>query len=192
MAFANNKNCTHANHILLFKEGHELVLKEVYDRYWHLLYKSAYNLISDEDAAKDIVQELFISLWGKKEEREINNLKFSLLKALKLQSFMFLRKRYTSKTHLDRIKLISSQMESSTERAINFSQTEEQLQTALQLLPARCREAFQLSRFEHFTNEQISIRMGISVKTVENQMTKALKLIRAALKHLAIVIATMI
>lgn len=181
--------CSDAELVDLLKKGDKIALKEVYDRYWYALYTQAFNLVSNEDAAKDVVQELYISLWEKISEKEIDDLKAYLFQALKFRSFMLLRKRYTSQKHLDRIKAISSKWEYATEQAVNLSETDQLIKESVSKLPRRCREVFELSRFEHFTNEQIAERMDISVKTVENQMTKAIKLLRAALKDVTILVA---
>ena len=192
MAVPNHRFCTENELVALLKEKDEGALKEVYNRYWYRLFRHAFHLLSDEDAARDVVQELFISLWEKINDKEIYNLRHYLFQSLKYRAFMQLRHKYTSQKHLDRISRLSQRKEYSTEQSVNFSQASDLLNQGMQQLPERCREVFYLSRYEHLSNREIAEKLKISVKTVENQMTKALRLLRVHMTDLLLVITALL
>ena len=192
MAVPNHRSCTENDLVALLKKKDEGALKEVYDRYWYRLFRHAFNLLSDEDAARDVVQELFISLWEKIDDKEICDLRQYLFQSLKYRVFMQLRRKYTSQKHLDRISHLSQQKEYSTEQSVDFSQASDLLNQGIQQLPERCREVFCLSRYEHLSNREIAERLKISVKTVENQITKALKLLRVHMTDLLVVMIALL
>lgn len=178
-----------ADHALLFelKRGDERALHIIYERYWYGLYNKALHLLGEEEVCKDIVQELFISLWDKRPEREIDNLKAYLYQALKYRCFIELRQRYATEKHYDHLAYLLQQKQASAtsehpDNLVNIGDAEEKIRQVLQTLPARCREVFVLSRFEQLSSREIANRMDISIKTVVNQKTKAIAIMRKALK----------
>ena len=173
--------------VFLLKKGDIRALEAIYDRYWFPLYRRAYNLINDEEGAKDVVQELMIALWDNIKAREID-LKAYLFQALKYQAFMLLRKRYTRQQHLDRMRELLKTVDLTTEQTLDLREAETLVRKAVKTLPERCREVFELSRYQHLSDQQIAKKMQISIKTVENQKTKALKLMKKVLKDFMVVL----
>ncbi len=157
---------------------------EIYDRYWSKMYYAAYKVIKNHGASEDIVQEVFTDLWMKRKDTLISCLSAYLYGMVRNQVFNYLRSNNISKTHLERMNHIS--FVEQTEQIVNFNQLQESYNKSVNTLPERCREVFKLSRNENLSIKEIAQRLDISPKTVENQITKALKYLRLALKESAL------
>ena len=140
----------------------------------------------DTELAKDMVQDVFIDLWNRRDSPSIQMLQPYLVSAVRTKALMGLRNGRLKAHHLammERIQFINQ-----TEDAINVQELNQSLQLALSELAPRCKEVFELSRFENLTHKQIAGRLGITPKTVEVQIHKALTLLRKKLDK-AIVIS---
>ncbi len=131
------------------------------------------------DDAEDVVQQTFIKLW---EQREILPIQFSikayLYKMVHNRSLNRLRDAQTRRKHSE----ISVSFGNDTAPPVEVSDLQTRLQAALEQLPTECRRIFELSRFEELKYREIADQLNISIKTVETQMGKALRLMRV---HLA-------
>jgi len=135
--------------------------------------------VQDLDTAKEIVHKVFINVWEKRQEIHSNTpIKSYLYTAVKNRSLNYLR---------DRTKFVKediSELEEDTRivevesRELEQEELEQRILKEINNLPERCGEIFKLSRFEDKKYREISEILGISVKTVEIQMTKALKILR--------------
>jgi RNA polymerase sigma-70 factor (ECF subfamily) len=137
----------------------------------------------DPTPAEEIVQNIFVRLWEKKEDLTIReNVSGYLYRAVHNECLNYLRHQkvrvayqsYAMRRHKQ------SEQEKPAEKVV-MSELEKKLETALRELPEQCRTIFQLSRFEDLRYRDIAEKLGLSVKTVENQMGKALKLLRLKL-----------
>lgn len=165
----------------LVRQDNRLAYEEIYRRFWSKIYFAAYKVLKDQEAACDITQEVFTHLWLKRNTTDISNLSsylYGMVRNLVLKS---LRDGKIAQTHLDRIQQVT--FVNHTEETINFNQLQEIYESSMANLPDRCREVFHLSRNEHKTVKEIAVEMNISPKTVENQITKALKLLRIAFRE---------
>lgn len=140
---------------------------------------TAYRIVQDKDVAEDIVQDIFEKLWEKRESLTINSsLKAYLIQSAINQSLNYLKK---NKNALSRESFYSSAADenaNTTEQAIALKEVSRRADQAIRALPDACRTVFILSRYEQMSYKQIAEKLNISVKTVENQMTKALKHLR--------------
>ncbi|HSC38130.1 MAG TPA: RNA polymerase sigma-70 factor [Chitinophagaceae bacterium] len=162
-------------------QGNEAAFTQIYHQYWKLLFSVAANKLNNLADAEEVVQEVFADLWKRRTEIDIRqSLKSYLAAAVKFQVYSLLYKKYRKR-----------QFEQSLEQGTSASHVEEQYdlkvlqeklqQTAAQL-PGRCRLVYELSREAGLSNKEIAQSLDISEKTVENQMTQALKSLRTSLK----------
>lgn len=153
----------------------------IYQKYFQKLYGAAYKRLQNRELTEEVVQELFISLWERRTELNISgtldSYLFSSIKYLTIAQFKKnnLFEQYSSTLILEDNDL------NFTEEMVAFDELNEAYQKALQTLPERCREVFVLKR-TGLSQRDISEKLDISEKTVENQMTKALKMLRDALR----------
>ncbi|HEX6226892.1 MAG TPA: RNA polymerase sigma-70 factor [Chryseolinea sp.] len=170
----------------LLKTGDRFAFAAIYDRYCSSLFRVALNILGDGEIAKDVVQEAFIMLFEKVNERVIVNLQAYLFQTVKYQCFMHLRSGRISEKHLHQMNLILAS--NAVEEEIEAKELQSVLDQSIATLPERCREVFYLSRVESLSNKKIAERLKISHKTVENQITKALKILHSSVNKLAAIL----
>ena len=174
----------------LLHAGNLMAFNEIYSRYWKKLYAYAHNILCDDTLVEDGLQEVFTNVWVKRSESEIENLKAYLFQSVKNNAITKLRKaRFTSFQE----QIIENL--SSTLRA-DVHLVNEDLHNAIDLavnsLPERRRKIFCMSRFEHLSIKEIAEKLNISHRTVENQLSLAMKQIKVSLNdelHLILVTA---
>jgi len=164
--------------LLMLKANNEFGIKCIYDKYWKRLYLSAFSIIREAGPCEDIVQDILLQLWLKRADVEIISLKSYLFSAVRYKVLSFIRSANHRKVfiypgELEQLAGIEELKDRLNERDITGM-----LDNGIALLPERCKEVFTLSRKEFLTNRQIAERMGISIKTVEAQMTIALRQLR--------------
>ncbi|NIJ52361.1 sigma-70 family RNA polymerase sigma factor [Dyadobacter arcticus] len=152
----------------------------LFERYWKALYIRACKSV-DEDEAKDMVQEVMVSLWNRRDQIEINvddDLGKYLFTALKYRVIRFYA--YTE-TQIKKAALLEKLTEENPESLFEDKELETMLHAAIEALPERMRLIFRMSRDENFSLSEIAVKLGISEQTVKNQTTEALKRLRSAL-----------
>jgi RNA polymerase sigma-70 factor (ECF subfamily) len=154
----------------------------LYLKHHKYLIGLAYNIVRDKNLAKDVVQEVFVKLWRNKERLQFGDqIKHYLFKATSHTSLNYLRsqRKIYRIDDFERIKDIASP--SGTETA-SFKELELRSRQAIDRLPPQCKVIFLLSRQEGLKYQEIADSLGLSVKTVENQMGIALEKLRQDLK----------
>jgi RNA polymerase sigma-70 factor (family 1) len=158
----------------------------LFNRYWARLYKIAFHQLKGEEASLEIVHDVFVSLWNRRKELEINVFSSFLVTAVRYQIYSRIKPAKLSivyKAELNENDHLSAL--NSGESNIRELELQQELDHYLNQLPKRCHEIFYLSRIEQLSNQAIADRLGVSKKTVENQLTTALKHLRLAFKNLA-------
>jgi len=164
-------------------QGVEAFFEQVFKSHFKGLHAYACTIIRDAAPAEEIVQNIFLKLWEKKEELNIReNIAVYLYRAVHNESLNYLRHRKVRAAYQSHAMRQHKQTEQEkpAEKVV-MGELEKRLETALQELPEQCRTIFQLSRFEDLKYREIADKLGLSVKTIENQMGKALKLLRLKL-----------
>ena len=171
--------------LLIFKSGNIQGFNALFNRHWKPLYCLAKRILEDEDLAKDVLQEAFVSLYQNASRKDIVHVASWLFQCVKYQCFMHLRTGKISKKHIQRLQTASSA--NYVDEYIEAGELEELLLRKMESLPEKCREVFYLSRYQLLSNKKIAEQLNISQKTVEHQITKALKSLRLSMEKLAIV-----
>jgi RNA polymerase sigma-70 factor (ECF subfamily) len=142
----------------------------------------AYNIVCDRDAAKDIVQEVFVKLWNNRAQISFGDqIKHYLFKATAHTAYNYIRshKRLFSLEDYKGLDMLRAFPET---EALEFRELELRTRQAIDRLPAKCKSIYLLSRHEGLKYQEIADTLGLSVKTVENQMGIALEKLRQELK----------
>ena len=162
--------------------GKESAFDQLFRKYYRYLVSIGIKYGFDTEISKDIAQEVFADLWNRKENIKISHsLKFYLRKAVINNCLS--RKRKSQRIILDEEKLLSnSKAEENTIKQIEGQELKVVIDIIIEGLPQRCKEVFKLSRYENLSHKEIAEKLNISTKTIENQMTKALKTLRSDLK----------
>lgn len=163
--------------------GNEGALRQIFDRHYPLLLSDIYRLIPDESTCQDLAQELFVDLWNKRESLDIHtSLRAYLRRAAVNKALNHIkatrRMQWEDTDDLGQLADTSSADSLQKEKQESL---EDALHAAIGGLPEKCRVVFNLSRFEQLSHREIAEKLGISVKTIENQITKAMKMLRDAM-----------
>lgn len=166
------------------RNGDEKALRSIFDRHYPLLLGDLYRLIPDESTCQDLAQEVFVELWRKRAEIDIRlSLRAYLRRAAINRALNHIKsqRRYVLDTNDELAHQVADTSGADLAQQDRQETLEAALHQAVETLPEKCRLVFSLSRFEQLSHRQIADQLGISVKTIENQITKAIKLLRQAL-----------
>lgn len=166
--------------ILPIKNGNGKAFKEMYDLMHPLLVRHLYKLTHKSELSEELVNDIFMSLWKNRETVEITtSLKAYLYRAATNKAYDYYRKK-ERQPDMYSIEASEQIISSGTtaEDKINYSEMEHRVLNCVDKLPERCRLIFSLSRFSQYSRKKIAEELDISIKTIENQMTKALKLMK--------------
>ncbi|MBF9252689.1 RNA polymerase sigma-70 factor [Pontibacter sp. 172403-2] len=165
----------------LIQADDRAAFEQVYNKYWSKLYLSAYNILRDRQASEDIVQEVLVSLWMKRSSLAIKSLNAFLYCAVRYQVLNAIRSGKARQHVLSEAGKLS--VENEGESALCEKDINCLLEQGIAELPGKCRQIYLLSRKEHLTTREIAMQLGIASKTVENQLTIALRRLRVTLGH---------
>ena len=153
--------------------------EEIYKRYWAMLFRHARRMISNDEEAKDLIQDLFVNLWQKAPDLEIKESLSSYLYGItRYKVFDLFDKRKVRADHRLSIGNFMEQCEYTTDNTIRENELSRLIEKEIALLPNKMREVFELSRKSHLNYQQISLRMEISDQTVKKQIYNAVKILR--------------
>ncbi len=161
--------------------------EQLFKLHYEPMCKTVFRMVKDETIAEDIVQDVFFNFWKKKDNLIITTSITAYLKRSATNAGIdYLRKKRPNSTNsLDIDDPIYQHLAIDSNESDSIIRSEElsnHIEAALELLPPRCKEVFILNRFEEMSYKEVAKTLGISVKTVENQIGKALKIMRIALK----------
>jgi RNA polymerase sigma-70 factor (ECF subfamily) len=166
----------------LLKSGDHAAFTLIYNRYWDKLYAVAYNRLADEHEAEEAVQNIFLDLWKRKETLELTHrLATYLSVAIKYHVFTRLAQLRREKLRTEQLKIGAVEGVETTAEWLSERELKKRLGECVNNLPEKCRIVFLLSREQHLSNKQIGEELGISEKTVEGHITKALTTLKGSL-----------
>lgn len=164
--------------VVKYTNGEEF--KSIFEEYYNPLCNYAFRITGSEEAAEDIVQNLFIQLWEEDKLAAVAKPERFLLRSTKFKCIDYLRKQNTL-NEVSWFGEVDSEFEEHSE--LEEEDVEPLLNYFAAKLPAKTREVFLLSRKSGLTYSEIAEEANISTKTVEAHMSKALKLMRKLLKE---------
>lgn len=180
--------------LLAIRQGNERVYETIFRKHYQALCNYACGILKDIDDSEEVVQSIFLKLWEQREGIEIN---------VSLKSYLY---RAVHNTCLNRIKHLKIQetyrqyvgdyleetFDSATE-IMDKVELENRIENALEKLPEQCKIIFKMSRFEELKYQEIANKLGLSIKTIENQIGKALRIMRMELSdYLPVVLLFML
>jgi len=162
------------------RESDREAFRLLFEKYQPILFRNVLHSLRDVDTTHDIVQETFLRIWQRR---------LSLQPHLSFLAFLFrissnlvrdYIKHQRVRNRLDvQVQEFYSQAGDNPEVSAQLRMFEDKLSDVVRMkLPHKCRQVFLLSRMEEMSNAEISAHLGVSVKTVENQITRALKILR--------------
>lgn len=155
----------------------------LFDRLFEPLYRYAFTFLKSEDEAKEMTQRAFCKLWDMKDTIKITlSVDAYMYRMVHNDCLNLLQQRQRQLEHNYEYMLSRGLETPESSRSAEYSDLQKAMERALDKLPPKCREVFVLNRFHLLSNASIAERMEISVNTVENHMSKALRIMRLELK----------
>ncbi|KYP15057.1 RNA polymerase sigma-70 factor [Flavihumibacter sp. CACIAM 22H1] len=160
-----------------------LHFEEVFKTHFKELHSYACTLVKDDMVAEEMVQQVFFRIWEKKEQLSIHSSATAYLyRSVYHECLNYLKHQKVKTAYQVYAKTTADTGTGSAAQKIQLSELQQHLNKALNELPEQCRTIFQMSRYEELKYQEIADRLGLSIKTIENQMGKALRILREKLK----------
>lgn len=160
------------------KSGSEDAMEVIFRKYYSRLCLFVQTYVNDSYLSEDIVTELFTNIWIKKDKIEISiSLKSYLYTSARNAALMYIRKKKLQTENIDNHQHVVFESGELPCESMDKEQKEQNINTIMEKIPPRCRQVFILHRFEEMKYREISEYLHISIKTVENHISKALKIL---------------
>ncbi len=166
------------------RRGDQNALKQLFALYYEQITGRLYKMVPDLQLAEDMVQEVFINLWQKREQIRINtSVQSYLMVSARNRLFNHLR---ANKHILEEIREfhVADSTKDDAQKEMEQSEIQRQVHRAIDRLPIKSRTVFVMSRFEEMSYKEIALSLGVSVKVVEYHMSKALKELKQSLLNI--------
>ncbi len=166
----------------LLAQQDEMAFERVFKEHFKSLHAYACTILNDEANAEEMVQQVFFKLWDRAAHLQIaGSVTAYLYRSVYNECLNFLKHQKVRARHQLHVAYRAKQSERRANEIYTDPDLVKRIREALESLPEQCRTIFQMSRFEDLKYREIADRLQLSVKTVENQMGKALRLMRAKL-----------
>lgn len=168
----------------LLQEGDRAAFELLYRKYWRRLYDSAYKRVQSREDCEEIIQELFLDLWTKRQHLSITtSLDVYLFTALRYKIYNHIRSQLTKRAHVDYVTRLGMPQANLVEDQLYYEELQHHLHESLAQLPEKYRRVYELSRHQQYTYREIAQLLNLPIDTVEKHMARALQLLRLHLKE---------
>lgn len=173
--------------IQLLDLSNEKVFEVIFKDHYNQLVHFALRYVSDDEVAEELVQETFSNIWIKAESIKVKtSLKSYLFGAIRNACLNYLKHEKVKQAYAAN-ELFTS-YEADEFDFLELDELKERIDKAFKKIPEKCRSIFEMSRYEGKKYQEIAEELSLSIKTIENQMGKALKILREELKDYLIMI----
>jgi RNA polymerase sigma-70 factor, ECF subfamily len=169
--------------LVRIKNDDRLAVKILFEKYHSPLCSIAFRFSKDRDIAKDIVQDVFVKFWANRKSIQITSSLAAYLKRSVINTALNQIEKDQRYSQVELGNLSNHPIASSSEEAFSLEELSGQLQKAINALPFRTRAVFLLIRNEEMSYKEVAEALDISLKAVEKEMMKALRLLRQMLKN---------
>ena len=182
--FLMNHSLNERQLVIQLKDGNQASFQELYHTYAPKLFAFSRKYLSSQEDAEEIVQEVFLRIWEKKENVDENQ-SFSsyVIQAAKHRIYNGFRKKVNEQAYLDFLIHADNLSKNFTDLDVEYQEVKRKAEYAINSMPPKRKEIFRLSRDGGLKNKEIAEKLQISIKTVENQMSQALKYLREELSE---------
>ncbi|MFV0593935.1 MAG: RNA polymerase sigma factor [Draconibacterium sp.] len=175
--------------IRAFKKGDIKAFEKLFQKYHKKLYVFLFHLLHSKEDAEEIVQEAFIKIWEKREEFKEEHSFSSFLFTIAKNSFLNLnRKKINLKVFEDHLDFVEITSTVKTDDYVLFKETKEIINIIINDLPPKRKEIFLLRRIDGLSRNEIAEKLGISITTVDSQLTKANIYLKDQLKKYSVLL----
>ena len=169
--------------IAFLRTGDHAAFTEIYNRYWEILADAAYQRLRSREDAEEVVQEVFVNLYIRREEISPKSALVAYLKtALKYKVIDAYRAQQLHYGHINNLIQEAIVSPVAADDQMDIKELQRRVREAAGKLPEKCREVFMMSRFEQLSHQEIADRSGISISTVKKHLHKAMQILRKEFK----------
>lgn len=173
--------------ITALHNGEEAAMESLFRSHYEGMCSYANTFLNDIDESEEVVQQLFVQLWEKRASLKItNSIQSYLYRAVRNTSLNKIKHGKVRQLYAEEISSMVQQSEPSSSITLQ-KELQEQINKAIDGLPEQCKLIFKMSRFEELKYAEIATQLGLSIKTIENQMGKALRIMREKLKDYLVI-----
>ncbi|WP_175632166.1 sigma-70 family RNA polymerase sigma factor [Pedobacter ghigonis] len=155
--------------------------ERAYDLYWEKIFAVCYNNIKELEPAKGMVQDIFKSLWERRDELELQNVEHYLVRAAKFKVFEYIRNKVNRQKHNEFQAMDCRVASNCTEEQVLFNDLKEKVNLLVDTLPCQCKRVYKMSREQGMSNKEIAGVLYISERAVEYHITKAMSRLKVGL-----------
>jgi len=163
------------------KNGDEQAFTQLYQKFWQSLFVLASRKTKDFFEAEEIVQEIFLDIWNRREKLHIQSSLSNYLAVCVKYKVITLMAKKNQEQRYQQFASRREELDFSTQNWLSFEELVSQLRQETDKLPEKCKLVFELSREKGLSQKQIAAHLGIAEKTVESHLTKALRTLRTSL-----------
>ena len=169
--------------------GDKDAFAQLYKKYWRRLFDSAYKRLLLREECEEIIQELFVDLWTRRNTLLISiSLEAYLFGALRYSIYNLIRSQKIREAYLDHLLHNSDIEHNYIEDQLYYEELADALNKSIENLPEKFRKVYILSRRENLSYKEISAQLNVPIDTVEKHMGKALKILREDLKDFVLLL----
>lgn len=159
--------------------GGEAAFEKLFERYYTRLVVFAIKYVNDEDTAREMVQDVFVAFYEKRNSLHVHtSIKSHLYQSVRNRCLNHIKREKIVRGHHDQIQLANQNDEAFFDKTVETTEFENSVFNLIKALPEKCRQIFEMSRFEGVKNDDIAAQLNISKRTVETQISKALRFLR--------------
>jgi RNA polymerase sigma-70 factor (family 1) len=171
------------------RAGNMLAFDALYRKYSKRLYKFSQSILKSKDEAENIIQDVFLNLWINRDKVEKDSsVKYYIFKIAYNSAISIIRKKIKESQYIEYVKKLQDLKEEPVDLQIEYNELNKKLNEIINKLPGRQKEVYLLHKVEGLKYVEISKRLNISVNTIENHMSRALKTIREKLRNYSILL----
>jgi RNA polymerase sigma-70 factor (family 1) len=180
--------------VTLITASDHFAYQEIYQRYFKTIFNQAYAKLGNEHTAKDIVQELFIHLWIKRNSLpHISNFGGYLSTSIKNRIFNFFQHQQVESKYIDSLKdFINTGETAHADYLVRTHDQQAHIENAIQALPGKMKKIFEMSRKEHLPHKEIAKKLSTSEDNVSKQITNAIRILKTKLEVILPIISAAI
>ncbi|MBT1698395.1 RNA polymerase sigma-70 factor [Fulvivirgaceae bacterium PWU4] len=170
------------------QQNDEKAFAELFRRYWKKVHHLTYKSVRSEEAAQEIVQDLFISLWNKRASLAIHHLPSYLYSAVKNRALNYIASQTTQKKHWDYYKRFIPVQDVVTENDVEVNELLGAIENEIEHLPEKTKKVFKLNILEGHSITDIAHTLNLSEKAIQYHLTQSIKKVRFHLKNFILVL----
>lgn len=170
--------------VAFLRLGDHAAFTEIYNRYWEVMTDSAFQRLRSREDVEEVVQEVFVNLYIRREEISPKStleaylktaLKFKLIDAYRAQKVHF--------SHIENLVQEANSVPVAIDVQMDVNELRKRVRSAADRLPEKCREVFIMSRYEQLSHQEIALKVGITVSTVKKHLYRAMEILREEFKN---------